>query len=113
VQAIAHRVARRVASQPRRAAPTVDGWGCDGSRPRTTGCDPGRELVIPSEAGHDTCNGDSGGAVFEFDEVANQWKLMAITSRAANVLESGCGKGGIYVRIDAAASWIDDIAKGP
>jgi hypothetical protein len=92
---------------------TVEGWGCDGSRPRTTGCDPARELVIPAEAGHDTCNGDSGGAVLELDESGDAWRLAAITSRAASVLDSGCGKGGIYVRIDTAASWIDAVAKGP
>jgi hypothetical protein len=50
--------------------------------------------------------------VFEFVQPSDEWRLVAITSRAANVLESGCGKGGIYVRIDPAASWIDEVVKG-
>src|SRR5262249_8999354 len=41
----------------------VQGWGCDGSRPQTTGCIPGTEMVLPPDRARDTCHGDSGGAV--------------------------------------------------
>jgi trypsin len=90
----------------------AQGWGCDGSRPRTTGCNPDLELVLPATTGHDTCNGDSGGAVLELDETAAEWRLIAITVRAASNAATSCGQGGIYQRIDAVAAWIDGVVKG-
>jgi len=86
----------------------ANGWGCDGTRPRTTGCIPGVEMVLLPDAARDTCNGDSGGAVLE--PFGSSWRLIAITSRAATP-RSACGAGGIYTRIDIASAWIEDVMK--
>lgn len=85
------------------------GWGCDGGRPATTGCVPGRDLVLAPDIGHDTCNGDSGGPVLEHDETTDGLRLIAITSRSASGSETGCGRGGIYLRVDVIADWIDFV----
>lgn len=83
------------------------GWGCDGARPATTGCDPAAELLATPDDGRDTCSGDSGGAAFE--RIDAGWRLVAITSRAANQGAGACGGGGIYVRVDVLASWIETV----
>jgi hypothetical protein len=94
----------------RRASFPINGWGCDGFRAQVIGCRPSQELVIKSLARNDTCNGDSGGPVFE--EVAGQSRLLAITSRPIPTRGSRCGNGGIYVRLDAVASWMVAIISG-
>jgi hypothetical protein len=88
----------------RRVPVLVNGWGCDGSRPRTTGCDPAREMVIPAISGSDTCSGDSGGPVFE--HAGSSYRLVAITSRPSIVAAGACGRGGIYTRVDAIGDWL-------
>lgn len=87
----------------------VDGWGCDRGRDQTAGCVPGTELVSPATGGLDTCGGDSGGPLFELwgDKQRCGWRLVAITSRSIPNGIRACGSGGIYVRVDAIATWID------
>ncbi len=87
------------------------GFGCDGRRPVTLGCDPAREMVIPRRRDNDTCAGDSGGPVFERFE--GGLRLVAITSRAIPSARSRCGQGGIYTRVDRIAPWIFSVTKGP
>jgi secreted trypsin-like serine protease len=89
---------------------TAEGWGCDGTRPRTTGCLPEGELVVPGHPGGDTCIGDSGGPLLEFF-VSNRVcmpRLLGITSRRTANATSACGSGGIYTRADTIAGWIDE-----
>ena len=76
----------------------LSGWGCDATRSVTLGCHPGLEFIVVSSNGVDTCEGDSGGPIFE--TTPNGRRLLGITSRALPGSESRCGGGGIYVRID-------------
>ena len=87
----------------------VHGWGCDGRRPARTGCRPDVELLVASDRGNDTCDGDSGGAALEF--VDGSWRLLAITSRAVTPSIRVCGEGGVYVRADYLDSWIQRTIK--
>ena len=48
----------------------ISSWGCDHDRATQLGCDADTELVMPSSGGRDTCDGDSGGPVFERNQVA-------------------------------------------
>ena len=93
----------------RHAGVVARGWGCDGNRPARTGCDPRAELVLPPST-HDTCSGDSGGPLLE--QAGGSWRLVAITSRAARLGRGACGSGGIYVRADVIAPWIDSAMEG-
>ncbi len=71
------------------------------------GCQPGEEIVAGAVGlGTDTCNGDSGGALFVLPEGASgdaELKLAGVTSRAVrNGSFQGffqCGDGGVYVRM--------------
>ncbi|MDP2304732.1 MAG: trypsin-like serine protease [Pseudomonadota bacterium] len=98
------------------------GWGCNGSRASLLGCAPDWEMVLRS-ASRDTCNGDSGGPVFEpwvgSAEAAHAvhldpnerlcgWRLLAITSRPVAISRVACGDGGIYTRVDRLQPWLDD-----
>lgn len=83
------------------------GWGCDDRRARDTSCDPDLELFIPPFAGRDTCEGDSGGPLYE--RVGQYRRLVALTSRATDGSRLSCGDGGIYVRIDRLAAWLESI----
>jgi hypothetical protein len=89
----------------RRARVVANGWGCDRSRPGTTGCHPASEMVVPPLSGADTCNGDSGGPVLEPSGAT--FRLIAITSRPTVVAADACGHGGIYTRVDAIAAWLE------
>lgn len=80
------------------------GWGCDGQRSRRLGCEPLRELVLFRSGRKDTCDGDSGGPVYAAERTPH--RVIAITSRAIGDSPSRCGQGGIYLRIDALASWL-------
>lgn len=83
---------------------SASGWGCELQRRRTLGCDPQRELVLFRAGRKDTCDGDSGGPIYTADGTTS--RVLAITSRAIGVSSNRCGQGGIYLRIDALASWL-------
>lgn len=85
----------------------TSGWGCDSSRAARFGCRPEIEMLIPRQGDADTCDGDSGGPVFE--RFGSGYRLLAITSRAVRGSRQRCGDGGIYTRVDQIAGWIDGI----
>ncbi len=58
-------------------------------------------------SGMDSCNGDSGGPAYIFVG-EDQRKVAGATSRATAERTDNCGDGGIYVRIDKLAPWIDE-----
>lgn len=84
------------------------GWGCDGLRMRTTGCDPQIEMVIPRSGGRDTCSGDSGAPVLETLPGRGE-RVLAIVSRGLPSVRQACGQGGIYVRADQIAAWLTSV----
>jgi hypothetical protein len=96
--------ATRGAGEKRAARIPLQGWGCDLSRVRTTGCVPSIELLAVAPGGVDTCDGDSGGPLLE--RVGNQWRLLGITSRPLASARKRCGEGGIYTRIDTITDWL-------
>ena len=65
---------------------------------------PGGELMAGGD-GVDSCVGDSGGPLYL--RTPDGDLLIGITSRAAIPAPSPCGGGGIYVRVDAIAEWIE------
>lgn len=91
----------------RRVDVPVQGWGCDGRRAARSGCLPGIELVIPRSQTRDTCTGDSGGPILELH--GQVWRAVALTSRPVAGAPLNCGAGGVYVRLDHIAGWIDEV----
>jgi len=112
----------------------ASGWQCD--RPAQAerfGCSSQWELAIPGSAGLDTCDGDSGGPLFERYvlppaaapvALGNQmkanggrcldvcdWRAVGITSRPVANAARRCGDGGVYVRVDRLAPWIDEVVR--
>lgn len=83
--------------------------GCERERARTYGCLPGFEFVIPRGRGADTCQGDSGGPVLE--RSSSGWQVIGVTSRSVYAALLACGDGGVYVRVDVAADWIESRTK--
>jgi hypothetical protein len=68
---------------------------------------PGGELIAGGD-GLDSCVGDSGGPLFVLGSNGRPY-LAGITSRAAVPASVPCGDGGIYVRVDAVADWVEDV----
>lgn len=91
----------------RRVDVLATGWGCDRGRVRSAGCRPGAELLLTAVGGADTCRGDSGGPVLEPTDVG--YRLLAITSRSTASGGAACGRGGIYVRVDAIDLWLTSL----
>lgn len=60
-----------------------------------------RGELIAGGAELDSCDGDSGGALFV--RVGGAWRLAGVTSFGAS-----CGSGGFYGRIDRALLWIEE-----
>lgn len=88
----------------RRVDVAVERWGCDRERAVSAGCQRDAELVVAGVGGRDTCWGDSGGPVLEPTDTT--YRLLAITSRPVARGGAACGRGGIYVRVDAFADWL-------
>jgi len=112
----------------------ASGWQCD--RPTQAeryGCSSQWELAIPGSAGLDTCDGDSGGPLFERFVLTSSdpraalggrmkadaarclevcdWRAVGITSRPVANSARRCGGGGVYVRVDRLAPWIDEVVR--
>ncbi len=69
---------------------------------------PDGELIAGGD-GQDSCIGDSGGPLYLWSPEGPP-VLAAITSRAALPATRTCGDGGIYVRVDAVADWIEQTS---
>jgi len=75
-----------------------------GCRPAVS---PGGELVAGG-GGVDSCIGDSGGPLY-LDTGAGVY-LAGVVSRGSFPADQLCGDGGIYVRTDAIAPWIEQVS---
>ncbi len=84
-------------------------WGCDPRRASVAGCTPGHELVAVGLGAKDTCNGDSGGPLFELYD--GHWQVVGIVSRPLRNSMAVCGDGGIYTRVDILEDWIARTAR--
>ena len=60
---------------------------------------------VAGGGGKDACFGDSGGPIYLGDA------LIGVVSRGMAVAGKPCGGGGIYVRADAVAGWIERVTK--
>jgi secreted trypsin-like serine protease len=56
--------------------------------------------------GADACFGDSGGGAYA--PTAHGWAVLGVVSRGL-AGDWQCGNGGVYVRADRVASWIEDV----
>jgi secreted trypsin-like serine protease len=65
---------------------------------------PGGEFTAGGD-GVDACFGDSGGPIY-LDTTSGP-ALVGVVSRGEAVIGEPCGGGGVYVRADAVASWIE------
>lgn len=75
------------------------------------GCHLNREIVAGKPLLlQDSCKGDSGGPLFVADS-KGKWCLAGATSRGTDLAKTMCGDGGIYVRVDMYASWIESVLK--
>lgn len=108
---------------------SASGWACHPSLADRRGCDPLSEMVLAAQ-GSDTCDGDSGGPLFEavilpqgapgphgqtLSQTGNlcYWRLVAITSRALQQSRRRCGHGGVYTRVDTLQSWLAPLLRTP
>lgn len=62
---------------------------------------------IAGGRGTDSCFGDSGGPVYL--DLPGGPALVGVVSRGLSVASTPCGGGGIYVRIDKVASWLQRV----
>jgi hypothetical protein len=99
----------------------AQGWNCEASESQRLGCHPAFEFVLPAGGGRDTCIGDSGGPVLEqigrapmcstaiIQSAPPTYRLLGITSRPVASARQRCGDGGVYVRLDQLADWLDPL----
>ena len=76
----------------------------------SSGCNPGARPAGELGAGGtgtDTCPGDSGGPLY-LVTARGAW-LAGVTSRSYDDATRACGDGGIYVRADKLAGWIEAV----
>jgi MYXO-CTERM domain-containing protein len=78
------------------------GNGCN------TSVAPGGEFIAGGTGSADSCFGDSGGPVYL--ETSRGPIVIGAVSRGVNNSATACGGGGIYVRTDKIAQWIDQTA---
>ena len=78
------------------------GFGCN------TSVAPGGEFVAGGTGTADSCFGDSGGPVYL--DTSRGPILIGAVSRGVNNAATPCGSGGIYVRTDKIAQWIEETA---
>jgi secreted trypsin-like serine protease len=67
--------------------------------------DPGGEFLAGG-GGVDACFGDSGGPAYA--EVGDDTVVLGVVSRGL-AGDTACGGGGVYVRADRVAAWIEDV----
>ena len=65
---------------------------------------PGGEFTAGG-SGVDACFGDSGGPIYM--DTKGGAALVGVVSRGEALIGEPCGGGGVYVRADAVASWIE------
>jgi len=91
-----------------RASITIDDADCsDPDRGCRSAVAPDGELRAGGD-GVDSCVGDSGGPLFV--DTPDGRLLAGIASRASQPASTYCGSGGIYVRADAIADWIENTS---
>ncbi|HEY4179153.1 MAG TPA: trypsin-like serine protease [Kofleriaceae bacterium] len=88
----------REVSVPLTDATCANGNGCEDS------IKPNGEFTAGG-SGIDSCNGDSGGPVYL--ETPHGAVLVGAVSRSVNAAATLCGDGGIYVRADKIAAWVE------
>ena len=80
-----------------------DEWGCHAP------VQPGGELVVGGDVvgdfGVDSCSGDSGGPLYAW--TSDGPVVAGLVSRGIDGSSTDCGEGGIYVRVDAIADWVE------
>lgn len=78
--------------------------------PTNEGCNaqvrPDGELIAAGRVGVDSCYGDSGGPLYLRSSYGSF--LAGVVSRATYTATADCGEGGIYVRADSLAGWIEE-----
>lgn len=91
----------------RQATTRVDDADCGPDRGCRPGIAPNGELVAGG-GGVDSCRGDSGGPLYVGDDLQG-WRIAGFASRAADPATVDCGDGGIWVRADAVADWVEAV----
>jgi uncharacterized protein (TIGR03382 family) len=90
------------------AMTTVIDPSCTGGYGCNTMVAPGGEFVAGGTGSADSCFGDSGGPVYL--ETSRGPIVIGAVSRGVNNAATPCGAGGIYVRTDKVAAWIEETA---